>query len=296
MPPPKGKKGKGKGKGKNKNQNQGGGHQGRGKGKGPKGKGPKGPKGPKRKGSPQKPKSKLNEKQQFELVKSKMENNIDSMYTQYTTKHKETMKTFFGIFTKHNQLQLRELIKASMPKVNDQITDKCLKQTQKDENRDINQFIFLGDIVIGAYATELKNNDKDLLLRAFCILPYFRNLGFGSRLMVKLLKSVAQRKKLQNLFIYIEEENKKGIAFVERFGFEICENKKVENNQNDKPKNGIKEEKKQQNDCLDVGNYVKLKLDVKIYRQSVMVLVRKQIKDEEEASKHAKKNDSNKHK
>ena len=107
----------------------------------------------------------------------------------------------------------------------------------------------------------------------------------GSRLIVKLLKSVTQRKKLQNLFICVEEENKKGIAFFERFGFEICDSKKVENNQNNKPKNGTKEEKKQD---MDVENCVKLRFDVKLYRQSVMVLVRKQIKEEEN-----KKNDSN---
>ena len=99
---------------------------------------------------------------------------------------------------------------------------------------------------------------------------------------------MTQRKKLQNLFICIEEENKKGIAFFERFGFEIHENKKIENNQNNKPKNGIKEEKKQEH-SMDTGNYVKLKFDVKIYRQAVMVLVRKKIKEEEEN----KQNDSN---
>ena len=148
MPASKGKKGKGKGKNKSKHP---GGKQGRKQGgTGSKGRGPKqgqqsnrgkpGPNKTRGKGSPQKAQSKLTEKQRQELLKSKMESHIDSMYTQYTTKHKETMKTFFGIFTKHNQLQLRELMKASIPKTNDQITDKSLKATQRDENRDINQF------------------------------------------------------------------------------------------------------------------------------------------------------------
>eukprot|EP00483_Globobulimina_turgida_P004211 UN04220 len=153
---------------------------------------------------------------------------IDSMYLQHTKKN-ESMKTFFGIFTRHNQLQLRELMKASIPTINLQITDKFLKSTQQDENRDINQFIFLGDVVIGAYATELLNNNKDCLIRAICILPYFRNFGFGSRLLVKLIKGAVKRKKLVTISLFIDEENEKGIRFFERFGFKIMKQDGVQN-------------------------------------------------------------------
>ena len=54
-------------------------------------------------------------------------------------------------------------------------------------NANLLYIVFLGDIVIGAYVTELINNDKDLLLRAFCILPYFRNFGFGMLCISNLL-------------------------------------------------------------------------------------------------------------
>lgn len=108
--------------------------------------------------------------------------------------------------------------------------------------------------------------------------------------MVKLLQGVTHRKKVQNLYIRIEEDNKKGIAFFERFGFAKSDDTINKKNQKNKPKNGTKEEKKQDS---DIGNCVTLKFDVKLYRQSVMVLVRKQMKEEEESKNNNKNNDSN---
>merc|ERR1712157_167226 len=206
---------------------------------------------------------------------------IDSMYSEYTNKHQD-MKTFFGIFTKHNQLQLRELMKESIPKINGQIKDKFLKSTQHDDNRDINQFIFLGDIVIGAYTTELLNNNKDCLIRALCILTHFRNWGFGSRLLVNLIKNGVQRKKLNTISLFINEDNKKGIAFFERFGFKILNQDSIDNKNKNGTKqnknNNKKEQKKEENDDENDKN-IKMRLDLRIYRSSLMVLVKKQLKE-----------------
>merc|ERR1712154_11454 len=180
-----------------------------------------------------------------------------------------------------NQLQLRELMKASIPKINAKITDKWLKQTQLDDHRDINQFIFLGDVVIGAFATELLNHQKDCLIKGFCILPYFRNFGFGSRFLVHLIKNAVQRKKLLTISVFIEEDNKKGITFFERFGFKILKQEKEKNDdkKQNQPKNGKKEEKKEQNDDGNDCKHIKMRLDLRIYRSSIMVLVKKELKE-----------------
>merc|ERR1719384_2146561 len=135
---------KNKNKGKNAKKNKGKGNkQNKSKSKGQQNKRPNSPKKP----NPQQL------KQQQELIQSKMLQHIDAMYSEHTQKHK-AMRSFFGIFTRHNQLQLRVLMKASIPKINEQITDKFLRTTQNDDNRDINGFIFQGDVVIGATVTE----------------------------------------------------------------------------------------------------------------------------------------------
>ena len=106
--------------------------------------------------------------------------------------------------------------------------------------------VFLGDVAIGVVATELRH--KDCEIKAFCVLPYFRNFGcgmclylnlrsmyisqvwvhcifdVGSRLMVHLVKGVAKRKNLNSLSVMIDSENEKGIAFFQRFGFKLPKN------------------------------------------------------------------------
>eukprot|EP01083_Nonionella_stella_P235623 828313_1 len=71
----------------------------------------------------------LTNKQQQELLQSRMIDSIDSMYSQYANKH-ESMRTFIGIMTKHKQMQSRELIKAYKPNINKKITEKYLKSKQ----------------------------------------------------------------------------------------------------------------------------------------------------------------------
>merc|ERR1712228_171435 len=222
----------------------------------------------KRPNSPKKP-NPQQVKQQQQLIQSKMIEHIDAMYSEHTQKHK-AMRSFFGIFTKHNQLQLRVLMYASIPNINEQITDKFLKTTQSDDTRDINGFIFHGDVVIGATVTEITNGSKKCWIRAFCVLPYFQNFGFGSRLLVNLIKNGVQRKKLNTICLFIDEENKKGIAFFERFGF------KNKDNEND----GIQSEDKSEDDV----KRIKLTLDLRIYRSSIMVLVKKELKQKNETA------------
>merc|ERR1712228_1005566 len=165
----------------------------------------------KRPNSPKKP-NPQQLKQQQQLIQSKMIEHIDAMYSEHTQKHK-AMRSFFGIFTKHNQLQLRVLMNASIPKT---------------------------------------NGSKKCWIRAFCVLPYFQNFGFGSRLLVNLIKNGVQKKKLNTICLFIDEENKKGIAFFERFGF------KNKDNEND----GIQSEDKSEDDV----KRIKLTLDLRIYR------------------------------
>merc|ERR1712129_206703 len=200
-------------------------------------------------------------KAQHESMQTKMIKCIDDMYSAHTQKHPH-MRSFFGIFTKHNQLQLRVLMNASIPVINAQITDKFLKTTQDDECRDINGFIFHGDVPIGAMTTEITNGSKICWIRAFCVLPYFRNFGFGSRLLVNLIKNGTKRKKLQMICAMIDEKNTKGIAFFERFGFKKEALRKGQN------------EAKEQR----AENKIKLTMDLRIFRASVSVLVNKQKK------------------
>ena len=44
--------------------------------------------------------------------------------------------------------------------------------------------VFLGDVAIGVVATELRH--KDCEIKAFCVLPYFRNFGCGMCLYLNL--------------------------------------------------------------------------------------------------------------
>eukprot|EP01083_Nonionella_stella_P048775 130210_1 len=271
------KKGKGKGKGKGK---QHGHHGGKSQAKHKKHPAHHGGKKDTSKQHTNHEKENPHEKQQQQLLQRKMIENIEAMYSQYTKKH-ESMRTFFGIMTKHNQLQSRELMNASIPNINQKITDKFLKSTQHDDRRDLNQFIFLGDVVIGAYVTELLNNDKDCLIRALCVLPYFMNYGFGSRLIVNLIKNCVKRKKLNTISLFIDEENKKGIGFFERFGFKIMKYETDGDQNKNKNKNGMKksapkEEKKQETDVTNV----KMRLDLRIYRSSIMVLVKRELKEQ----------------
>merc|ERR1712129_398885 len=142
---------------------------------------------------------------------------IDAMYAEFAQKY-ASMRTFFGIFTRHNQLLLRDLMEASIPDINAQLTDKYIRSTQNELNRSLNKFIFLGDVAIGAYCTDVLN--KDIILRAFCILPAFRNFGFGSRLLVFLITNAVKRRELNTLSVYVNDANAKGKAFFARFGFE----------------------------------------------------------------------------
>lgn len=117
--------------------------------------------------------------------------------------------------------------------------------------------------------TEITNGSKVCWIRAFCILPYFRNFGFGSRLLVNLIKNGVQRKKLTTICLMIDEENKKGISFFERFGFKM--------KQNDK-----NEEKEISDD--NNGKQVKMSLDLRMYRSSIMILVKKELKQNEKST------------
>ena len=119
-------KGKGKGKGKNK-PHHGGGRKQRG-----------GQQTTPNKGKKNTAKHKQHQEQE-KILQTKMIEHIDAMYKEHTHKHPD-MRTFFGIFTKHNQLQLRDLMKASIPDINHKLNDKFIKSTQNENNRDINQF------------------------------------------------------------------------------------------------------------------------------------------------------------
>lgn len=202
-----------------------------------------------------------------------MQKQIDAMYLEHTQK-RDSLKTFFGIFTHHNVLQLRQLMKASIPHINDQLSNGFLKSTQDELKRDLNQFIFLGDVPVGAYVTELQQKGKWCEIKAFCVLPYFRNFGCGSRLMVHLVKAAVKRKELNSLNLSIDAENEKGIAFFKRFGFEIA--KKVS------PKNGVIEngDGNEEKEKEDETEQLKMILNVKLFRQSTLVLVKKQIQNQ----------------
>ena len=63
----------------------------------------------------------------------------------------------------------------------------------------------------------------------------------------------------------MDESNKRAIAFFERFGFK---SKAIENES---------EEKEQSSDDVD-NKRTKMSLDLRIYRSSVMVLVKKELK------------------
>merc|ERR1712083_77630 len=170
---------------------------------------------------------------------------------------------------------LRILMKASIPDINARISDKFLKSAQNERNRDINQFIFLGDVAIGAVTTELQR--KSCMIKAFCVLPYFRNFGCGSRLMVHLVKAVVNRKDLHFLSVMVDAENEKGISFFKRFGFQIKDsnpkNGVIENG--DEKKHGKEEEQEQREKH-------KMTLDLKLFRGSTLVLVKKQMKENKE--------------
>jgi len=271
---PKNKKGKNKNKG-GKNKGKGGGG---GQNKGQQGKQKNA--GNRQSGNnannqQQKPKVKSPDARQQRKLDELMQQQIDAMYLEHTQK-RDSLKTFFGIFTHHNVLQLRQLMKASIPDINDQLSDGFLKSTQNELKRDINQFIFLGDIPIGAFATELQQKGRSCEIKAFCVLPYFRNFGCGSRLMVHLMKAAVKRKQLNSMNLMIDAENEKGIAFFKRFGFEIV--KKA-------PKNGVIEngdgnEEKEKEE--DTPQRIKMILKLTLFRQSTLVLVRKQIQDQKE--------------
>lgn len=281
---------KNKGKGKNKNKPKGGGGKNKGgKGGGGGGKGKKqggGGGGKQQSRSPSKSSkgNKSDEKQQEQQrqqLETKSLSQIDAMYANFAQKHAH-MRTFFGIFTRHNQLLLRDLMAASIPDINAQLSDKYIRSTQNEDNRSLNQFIFLGDVAIGVYCTELQYNQKEALVRAFCILPAFRNFGFGSRLLVHLIKNGVKRRKLNTISVFVSEANEKGMAFFARFGFEAqkqqTKNAKEEKKDEEEPNGGAAEAKR-----------IKMRLDLRLFRQSVLVLVKKQIKAEAASAKNTSK-------
>jgi len=269
---PKGKKGKNKNKG-GKNKGKGGGQnkgqQGKQKNAGNRSSGNSS------NSHKQQNNAKSPDVQQQRKLDEMMRKQIDSMYLEYTQKH-ESLKTFFGIFTHHNVLQLRQLMKASIPSVNDRLSDGFLKSTQDELKRDINQFIFLGDIPIGAFATELQQKGKWCEIKAFCVLPYFRNFGCGSRLMVHLMKAAVKRKQLSALNLVIDAENEKGIAFFKRFGFEIAKKSPT----NGVIENGDGNEEKEKEE--ETPQQIKMIMKLNIFRQSTLVLVKKQIQEDKE--------------
>ena len=133
---PKGGKGKGRNKGK--------GGKGKGGGKGKQNKGQQrqqqqqkgsGGNSPKKHNNQPRPPNANQQKRLDELMLKE----IDEMYSEHTQKH-DSLRTFFGIFTRHNMIQLRQLLKVSIPDINERISDKFLKLAQNEKNRDINQF------------------------------------------------------------------------------------------------------------------------------------------------------------
>merc|ERR1719162_2850252 len=170
-------------------------------------------------------------------------------------------------------------MKASIPDINALLTDKFIRSTQNEDNRSLNKFIFLGDVAIGAYCTDVLN--KDIILRAFCILPAFRNFGFGSRLLVFLIKNAVKRRELNTLSVYVDDANAKGKAFFARFGFEA----KKPQNQKGKGKEEKKDEEETNGGAAAKATPIKMRLDLRLFRQSVLVLVKKQIKADASKSK-----------
>ena len=78
---------------------------------------------------------------------------------------------------------------------------------------------------------------------------------------------MVKRKNLNSLSVMIDSENEKGIAFFQRFGFKLPKNGVIENGDEEKQK---EEETPQQ---------IRMLLDLKIFRASTMVLVKKQMEN-----------------
>ena len=134
-----------KGKGKGKNKGKGGKGKGGGQNRGKRNKGQQQQQQNQQRGSgsnsPKKPNNKPrapNANQQRKLDELMLQE-IDTMYSEHTQKH-DSLRTFFGIFTRHNMLQLRQLMKVSIPDINGRLSDKFLKSAQNEANRDVNQF------------------------------------------------------------------------------------------------------------------------------------------------------------
>ena len=106
--------------------------------------------------------------------------------------------------------------------------------------------------------------------------------------MVHLMKNAVKRRNLNYVSVSINKENKKGIVFFERFGFKLTQ----------KTQNGMKGNKddavEEKSESNDNKLFVQMRLDLRIYRSSILVLVKKQLKQATEQKESEKQPQSDK--
>lgn len=78
-----------------------------------------------------------------------------------------------------------------------------------DTNKDIMGFVI---------ATKNQTNNSNCHITSFAVDKKFRRSGIGTKL-IKSLETLCKKDKLDNLTLYVHDENKGAITFYESFGF-----------------------------------------------------------------------------
>jgi ribosomal protein S18 acetylase RimI-like enzyme len=173
------------------------------------------------------------------------------------------MSTFFGIFTKHNLKVFRTLVDRCAPPFATELTTDFIDGLPDFDMRDLNQFIFHVDNVVGAVVTSIVK--KRIEIKAFMVLPRFRGYGFGSRLMVDLLKACDHRMATDTLAIQLPADvDERTVKFFTRFGFRTAKSQKVDDSKSA--------------DSKDSSLLLELRLQA--FRQSISSAVKKALEDE----------------
>merc|ERR1711879_428490 len=115
-----------------------------------------------------------------------------------------TVKSYFSIMTKHNQMQLEMLLTKNLPDY--EFTKKDLDRWVEIPNRNHNQFITVCDVNVGCYVTKQMPEKQELQLQAICLWKHFRGLGLGKMLLNQAIQEASRDKRFKTLTVQLTKE------------------------------------------------------------------------------------------
>ena len=127
----------------------------------------------------------------------------------------------FGGITEKNYGQLTKINEVSLPV---RYTTNFYHMVVGEHSK-YSRFAYFGDYTVGGLTArvEERNSEKTVYIMTCCVLPVYRRLKIGTKLMQNLLKEAAEDPQIAAVYLHVWVTNEMALGFYQSLGFENLE-------------------------------------------------------------------------